>query len=43
MRTAVVSAAIGGALVHPLVADFDDGLLRAELLAVTRRLFDLPD
>lgn len=43
MRTAVVSAAIGGALVHPLVAEFDDETLRAELLAVTRRLFELPD
>jgi AcrR family transcriptional regulator len=43
VRTAIVSAAIGGAIVHPLVADLDDETLRAELMAVARRLFDLPD
>lgn len=43
MRTAIVSSAIGAAIVHPLVADFDDETLRAELLAVTRRLFEIPD
>lgn len=43
MRTAIVSAAIGAAMVHPLVADLDDETLRAELMAVTRKLFDLPD
>ena len=41
MRTAIVSAAIGGAIVHPLVADLDDATLREQLLAVTSRLFDL--
>lgn len=40
MRTAIVSAAIGGAIVHPLVADLDDATLKAELLAVTSRIFD---
>lgn len=42
MRAAIVSAAIGGAIVHPLVSDLDDATLRRELLAVTRRLFELP-
>jgi AcrR family transcriptional regulator len=42
MRIAIVSAAIGGAIVHPLVVDMDDETLRSELLAVCRRLFDLP-
>jgi AcrR family transcriptional regulator len=43
MRIAIVSAAIGAAIVHPLVVDMDDDTLRTELLAVTRRLFGLPD
>jgi AcrR family transcriptional regulator len=43
VRTAIVSAAVGGAVVHPLLHDLDDDTLRAELLAVTQRLFDLPD
>lgn len=42
VRTALVSTAIGAALVHPIVADLDDDTLRAELLAVTSRLFDVP-
>ena len=42
VRTAIVSAAIGGAIVHPLVAGLDDKTLRAELMTVTRQLFDLP-
>jgi AcrR family transcriptional regulator len=42
VRAALVSAAIGGAMVHPLVADLDDETLRTELLAITRRFFDLP-
>jgi AcrR family transcriptional regulator len=41
MRTAIVSAAVGAAIVHPLVAHLDDETMRAELLRVTRRLFDL--
>ncbi len=41
-RIAIVSGAIGAAIVHPLVADLDDETLRREMLAVTRRLFDLP-
>ena len=43
VRAAIVSAAIGGAIVNPLVAGLDDATLRAELLTVTRRLFELPD
>jgi len=43
MRIAIVSAAIGAAIVHPLVADLDDESLRSELLAVTRQLFDIDD
>ena len=42
VRAAIVSAAIGGAIVNPLVAGLDDATLRAELLTVTRRLFELP-
>jgi AcrR family transcriptional regulator len=42
VRTAIVASAIGGAIVHPLVAGLDDDTLRRELLSVTRRLFDLP-
>lgn len=41
VRTAIVSAAIGAAIVHPIVADLDDDTLREELLSVTRRLFEL--
>ena len=33
----MLSAAIGGAVIHPLVADLDDETLRAELLDVARR------
>jgi AcrR family transcriptional regulator len=42
VRGAIAAAAIGGAIVHPLVADLDDQTLRAELMTVTRRLFELP-
>jgi AcrR family transcriptional regulator len=43
VRAAMISAAIGGAVMHPLVVDLDDDTLRAQLLGLTRRLFDLPD
>jgi AcrR family transcriptional regulator len=43
VTTAVLSAAISGAVVHPLVIDLDDETLRSELLHLTRRLFDLPE
>jgi hypothetical protein len=32
VRAAMVSAAIGGAVTHPLVVDLDDETLRSELL-----------
>jgi hypothetical protein len=37
----MLTAAIGGAVMHPLVADFDDATLRAELLRLARRFLDL--
>jgi AcrR family transcriptional regulator len=39
---AMFTAAIGGAVMHPLVADLDDETLRAQLLALGRRFLDLP-
>ena len=36
----MLTAAIGGAVMHPLVADFDDATLRAELLRLARRFLD---
>lgn len=42
VQTALLSAAIGGAVVHPLVMDLDDETLRTHLLRLARRLFDLP-
>jgi len=43
VRTAILSAAFGGAVVHPLVVDLDDETLKAELTRTARRIFDLPD
>lgn len=40
--TAMFTAAISGAVMHPLVADLDDDTLRSELLSMARRLLDLP-
>ena len=42
VRGAMISAAIGGAVTHPLVADLDDETLRSQMLHFTRQLFDLP-
>ena len=42
VRAAVVSAAIGGAVTHPLVNDIDDETLRARILDLTEQLLDLP-
>ncbi len=42
VRAAMVSSAIGGAVMHPLVADLDDETLRSQLLHLTRGLLDLP-
>ena len=43
VRAAMLSAAIGGAVMHPLVADLDDETLRSQMLRFTQQLFDLPD
>ena len=40
---AMLTAAIGGAVMHPLVADLDDEMLRSQLLHLARRFLDLPD
>jgi AcrR family transcriptional regulator len=40
---AMLTAAIGGAVMHPLVADLDDATLRTQLLHLARRFLDLPD
>jgi AcrR family transcriptional regulator len=40
---AMLTAAIGGAVMHPLVTDLDDETLRAQLLRLARRFLDLPD
>ncbi|MGZ6779523.1 MAG: TetR/AcrR family transcriptional regulator [Mycobacterium sp.] len=40
---AMLSGAIGTAVVHPLVTDIDDDELRAQLLVLTRRLLALPE
>ncbi|HET8617700.1 MAG TPA: helix-turn-helix domain-containing protein [Acidimicrobiales bacterium] len=39
---AMLTAAIGSAATHPLVADLDDDTLRAKLLDLARRFLDLP-
>jgi AcrR family transcriptional regulator len=43
VRAAILSAALAGAVIHPLVAGMDNDELRAELLLVTQRLLQLPD
>ncbi len=40
---AMLTAAIGGAAMHPLVADLDDDALRSQLLRLARRFLDMPD
>jgi AcrR family transcriptional regulator len=40
---AMLTAAIGGAVMHPLVADLDDDALRSQLLHLARRFLELPD
>jgi AcrR family transcriptional regulator len=39
---AMLTAAIGGAVMHPLVVDLDDETLRQQLLRLARRFLDLP-
>jgi len=43
VRAAVVSAAIGGAVMHPLVMDLDDDALRSRLRALALDLLDRAD
>jgi AcrR family transcriptional regulator len=43
VRAAMVSAAIGGAVLHPLVMNLDDDTLRAQLMSLTLQLIELPD
>ncbi|PEG34969.1 TetR family transcriptional regulator [Mycolicibacterium agri] len=43
VSAAMLSGAIGTAVVHPLVADVDDDELRTQLLILTRRLLALPE
>lgn len=40
---AMLAAAIGGAVLHPLIMDLDDETVRYHLLHLARRLFQLPD
>jgi len=43
VRAAMISAAIGGAVMHPFVADLDNDTLRTELLRVTRQFLAAGD
>jgi AcrR family transcriptional regulator len=43
VTAAMLSAAISGAVIHPLAADVDDETLRAQLLQLGRRFLDLPE
>jgi AcrR family transcriptional regulator len=42
LQAAMFSAAIGGVLSHPLVADLDDDTLRLQLMRFTRQILHLP-
>jgi AcrR family transcriptional regulator len=42
VRTAMLIAAISGAVMHPFVVDLDDTVLRVELLRLARRFLGLP-
>jgi len=42
VRAAMLTAAIGGAVMHPLIAGLDDDTLRSQLLDLARRFLDLP-
>ncbi len=43
LTAAMLTAAIGGAAMHPLVVDLDDETLREQLTRLARRFLDLPD
>ncbi len=42
LETAMLTAAISGAVIHPLVAHQKDDILRSELVRLVRRLLSLP-
>jgi AcrR family transcriptional regulator len=42
MTGAMLAAAIGGAVLHPMAIGFDDEALRSQLLRLARRFLDLP-
>jgi AcrR family transcriptional regulator len=42
VRTAMLIAAISGAVMHPFVTDLDDDVVRVELLRLARRFLALP-
>jgi AcrR family transcriptional regulator len=42
VATAMLTAAISGAVIHPLVAGQQDAVLRAQLLRLARRFLELP-
>ncbi len=42
LTAVMLTAAISGAVLHPLVADLDDEALRSQLLLLARRFLDLP-
>ena len=43
VRAAMASAAIGGAVMHPLVMDMDDAALRSQLMFLTQQLIACPE
>lgn len=43
VSAAVLSAAIAGSVINPLITDLDDDTLRATLISLTRRMLDLPE
>ena len=42
IQAAMLASAIGAAVVHPLVIDLDDDVLRAQLLSFVQRLLLVP-
>ncbi|HXX90408.1 MAG TPA: helix-turn-helix domain-containing protein [Acidimicrobiales bacterium] len=43
LRAVMLTAAIGGAVMHPLVVDLDDDTLRVQLLRLARGFLGVPD
>jgi AcrR family transcriptional regulator len=43
VQAALLTAAIGGAVMHPIVAEVDDDMLRTQLLHLAHRFLELPD